>query len=114
MHRFKVHIAILLFGIFIYPIVFHVAHFSSHSSDEHSSCQNPTETIDADLSTKVGTNDSEDCAVCDYQFFVNDVPQPQRFLAVVEDLTLHYFIFCTPQYNKQALATKSPRAPPRG
>lgn len=93
----------------MYPIVFQALHDTSHSASENVACK--VLNLNGDLST-VDENHAEDCAVCDYQFFVNDVPQPSLFVENVEDLSLHYFGFCTSNFSSQVFVLKSPRAPP--
>lgn len=112
MRNLKGYIAVLLFGIFVYPMVFHVLHLDAHSSSEVSSCQHTSISLEADWTSSLDVDHSEDCAVCDFEFFVNDEPQPVSNVVAVDISNYHYFIYCSSHYGKNTCSTKSPRGPP--
>ena len=112
MHRLKGHIAALLIGIFIYPMVFHVMHVGVHSEDAHSSCHDHESERQTEWFSILNGDPSEDCAACDYEFSVNDEPQPQLYLADIDVEAIHYFGFGVSEHELELRAVKSPRAPP--
>ena len=112
MRKFKNHIAIVLIGLFIYPMAFGVIHSRSHSTDEFDSAQVLSFLNFYEGDAVASDLHSDDCAACDFEFFVNDVPQPELAVEEINSHVYHHFLFGLPQYNPKSLSSKCPRGPP--
>lgn len=112
MVRLKRHIAILLLGVLLFPIVYQSAHTISHHFHEIShSCELPH--TNKKIAGHVFVNSEEDtCPIIEYKIIVNQMP------VHIQTCDRHQFyieINFNWQYNaKQTLIgyKKSPRAPP--
>ena len=116
MIRLKKHIAFLLFGIFIFPIVFQSVHIVWHHSHVYKCAHNHG--LQAASKTDFhsnGENVSEKqttCPICEYQFSINELPNIATFNAVIPVFPYSYNEVATQQQYRQAFSDKTPRAPP--
>jgi hypothetical protein len=112
----KSHIALLLLGIFTFPIVFQPFHLLQHQSTgacfEHLCCQTEAAVKVTLPGIHFESQDKEECPVCEYDFAVKDLPGSSLFRTFtpvthrslkkpVNDLAF-----------PQVYSTKTPRAPP--
>lgn len=116
MIKLRKHIALLLFGIFFFPILFQLFHIVWHHSHgykcEHTLC---SQTITNTDFYSTGDNISENektCPICEYQFSINDLPKISFFNAVIPVFACTYNEVATQQQYKQVFSDKTPRAPP--
>jgi len=110
------HIAILLYWIFIFPIVFQSFHIVVHHSHtdlhNHELCNHhlPKQSISYDY--VIESQHDQSCPICDYQFSINDLPNI-LFLASVVPLKKGILNELEVHFPFQTLFShKSPRAPP--
>lgn len=119
--RFSQHIALLLFGIFFFPILFQPLHVlwhktvdeaHAHHHDGGACCSIPVFDKHAQEKGDVLSEKESVCPICAYHFSVNELPVPVLFHSVVwfaRDAFEDTLVRCFPQ---QILAQNSPRAPP--
>jgi len=116
LHNIKKHIAILLIGIFIFPLLFQPLHVLLHHKYHPFLCANTSfETVFVGESTDLHfhqTDKNERCPICDYHFSLNQLPPVIVSVAVVPLLmsTVHEKNISASivEFN----SVKSPRAPP--
>jgi hypothetical protein len=112
----KRHIAFVLTGFLIFPIIFQsipvVWHHSYDHSEIaiHSSCSNNDPGSCKDVSG-ISTS-SGHCPICEYQFTVNILPDCSIQVATVPVITATCHDIATGNPHLQIVALKSPRAPP--
>ncbi len=112
----KNHIAIVLVGIFIFPVVFQPVHVIWHQSPgsciEHQCCK-----VEATESTslpgmKFESQDDEHCPICEYQFPVKDLPEAFLFRPFTPLIHCSLEALVIDLAFPQPKSTKTPRAPP--
>ncbi len=116
MTKRRANIAVLLCGIFLFPIIFQSVHIVWHHSHgfkcEHHHCQQIAPHEDFHSYFENISDEVSKCPICDYQFPVNNLPEVS-FLGTL--LPLHTCIYIElnqqSQY-KQVFSDKTPRAPP--
>lgn len=114
----KKHIAVLLFGIFIFPLAFQPLHVLMHHTQVAHDCHSCCETkLDKKESVKLAiietaSAEEEACAICDYHFPLNIIAKNVicHNIKVVVECKLF-------RLNKQlpflqVISVKSPRGPP--
>lgn len=110
------HIAISLFGIFFYSIIFQSIHIVWHHSHGYKSeCQLiDKETYDIDPCTfpKKIAQWEKKCPICEYKFSINDLPELSSFRSIIPGFTCSFKEIATQQHYKRVFLEKSPRAPP--
>lgn len=121
--RFSKHIALLLLGIFFFPILFqplHVlwhqtadeVHAHAHQHDGGACCSMPVFDKHEQEKGDMVTDKESVCPICAYHFSMNELPVAVLFHSVVwfvRDAFEDTLVRCFPQ---QILAQNSPRAPP--
>ena len=115
-HRLKDYIAIILIGIFIFPIAFQPVHVVLHQSPG-SGCENQCCHIEATVSNgqaemSIETPDDGHCPICEYQFAVKDLPEDflLRTFTPVMQCSLEELV--RDLTHPQPKSIKTPRAPP--
>lgn len=116
MIKLRKHIALLLFGIFLFPILFQSIHVVWHHSRTyicgHNLC---SQTItNKDFLTN-GENISEKekiCPICEYQFSINDLPKISFYSPAILAIACNYIKTTNRQRYKQVVTDKTSRAPP--
>jgi hypothetical protein len=114
--RLHKNIAVLLLGIFIFPITFQSFHIVWHQSHGYRSnlkwyhaeiTKRPSQT---DL--KTAQQKDQPCSICEYQFSINDLPELTIFRSItpVIESSLNELEIQLP--FQQTFSIKSPRAPP--
>jgi len=114
--KLRKHIALLLLGIFFFPILFQSVHIFWHHSHGYK-CEHffyHKKTSDNDSLTKhVNTSEEEEtCLICEYKFPINDSPKVFFF-----STTIPTFVCVINEIDKQlpykpVFSDKTPRAPP--
>jgi len=115
--KLRKHIAFLLFGIFLFPIIFQTIHIVEHHSHAHKSDHNHSlKTVTNSYSHSEGENlfqKEKICPICEYQFSINDLPSITLFNAAAPVLLLSaYNAVATEQHYRHVFSEKTPRAPP--
>jgi len=112
----KKNITYLLFGIFLFPIVYQSIHLTRHAShttklELHacpaSSLANPVPQNAEQLSSHQPA-----CIICDYHFCVNAIPGLSILRTTVPALLTRLMPFVARQYIIESFLIASPRAPP--
>lgn len=116
MIRLKKHIAILLFGIFFFPITFHASHVIWHhlhdQCGKHYLCYPEASHKHPKSNTESISQNENFCPICAYQFSINDLPETPIFRSTIPVFVCIYSNIAAQKQYKQAFADKSPRAPP--
>lgn len=116
MIKLRKHIALLLFGIFFFPILFQSFHIVWHHSHgykcEHNLCSQTITNTCFHSNDKNVSEKEKTCPICEYQFSINDLPKISFFNAVIPVFACTYNEVATQQQYKQVFSDKTPRAPP--
>ncbi len=116
MSKIRENIAVFLCWIFIFPIVFQSLHIVVHhfNLDFHNS-----ETCNHDASQQaflhqytIKTQRDKLCAICNYQFSVNDLPNILFFRSAVPRIKNIFNVIEVRLPFQILFSQKSPRAPP--
>jgi hypothetical protein len=114
--RLRKHIALLLFGIFFFPIIYQTVHIVWHHSHgytcEHNQCFQTITNKDLHLNGENISQKENTCPICEYQFSINDLPKISFFNAVIPEFSCVFNEIATQKQYKQVFTDKSPRAPP--
>lgn len=110
------YIAIVLLGIFAFPIFFHSLHVAWHHSKgincycTENKCSTSNEFSDNVI---VKTSNSEEyCPICEYKFSVNNLPDISLFGNNVFKVDSYYKAIVINQFKPCIHSKKAPRAPP--
>lgn len=110
------HIALLLLGIFFFPILFQsvhiVWHHASNHKREHHLCEQKSFDKDAFSKEACLHGKEERCLICDYKFSINDSPKRSFFNLIVPAIAFVFNEADRQQQYKQFFSDKTPRAPP--
>nr|WP_319267722.1 hypothetical protein [uncultured Draconibacterium sp.] len=115
MSRIKVHIALVLLGIFIFPIAYQPYHIVRHHSikaDCHHHCCHLQDEEPDGVIFDISTDGYENCPICDYHFPVNDLPRHLFFSPVIPLSQSSLVEIEIKRACKQVISSKTPRAPP--
>ncbi|MCT4603777.1 MAG: hypothetical protein N4A59_12880 [Marinifilum sp.] len=118
MYGLKKHIAILLFGIFFFPITYQPWHVLMHHSQKseccHTCCHSKVEKRVCDYSHCLSSTSEkqEVCLVCEYHFPINILPKLNLFKPKNPSLEGQLFGLEARLAFQQINSKKSPRAPP--
>jgi len=112
----KNHIAILLMGIFTFPIIFqpvHILwhHYHGYQGIRHSFSDESSEN-NIVIYSETHSHQEVFCPVCEFKFSINSIPKVFVFKSIVPVILLLYKVFITKEYYRQVFTNKSPRAPP--
>lgn len=113
--EFKKHIAVILLGIFIFPITFqsiHIVWHHSHCISHKAICHNAVDCHDYTGTAFIHSNSSNHCPICEYQFSINTLPDIPFFEAVISIIFVIYVILSVTKPHQEIFAVKTPRAPP--
>lgn len=115
---FKKHIAVLLFGIFFFPLAYQPLHVFLHHAQKthchHNCCHSKLEKKFCSHGPSINTTSEKEeaCPICDYHFPINILPKvfiyPYK-KAVIESEIVQLKIRLPFQ---QIISIKTPRAPP--
>lgn len=116
MKRFNQHIAIILFGIFFFPIVFQSIHIVKHHSNVSNFEQHFCGHIEIEdlytASHEFYSFEDRSCLICDYQFSINDLPKVLYFGKEIPALKYTYIEIAVLKPFNQFSYDKTPRGPP--
>lgn len=116
MIKFYKHIAILLFGIFISPIIFQPVHILWHHSHSFNECNHvcttKSDSHGLDNESKNGIKKYEHCPICEYKFSINNLPIVSVFETIVPKIDANFDETEIAQLYLHSFSVKSPRAPP--
>lgn len=114
----KKHIAILLFGIFLFPLTYQPWHVLNHHSQKseccHTCCHSKVENKVCDDSHCIifKSDKQETCPVCQYHFPINILSKLSLFKPKNPNLESQLFELEASLVFQQIVSRKSPRAPP--
>ncbi len=110
------HIALLLFGIFFFPILFQsfhiVWHYLHDHKREHSHCSQAITNTDFHSNNKTVSEKEKVCPICEYQFSINNLPKISFPNPAIPEIARNYIEITYQQHYKQIFSDKTPRAPP--
>lgn len=110
------HIALLLLGMFIFPIAYqsvHVVWYHPHSFIcEHNHCQQTTAEKNTHTNGHKVSDEKSKCPICAYQFLKNEMPQRFLFNSTLPAIACNYIPIGKQQPYKEVFSDKTPRAPP--
>jgi hypothetical protein len=114
--RIKQHIATVLAGILIFPVIFQSVHVIWHHSHDHPvtvehACCSDTRAGSCENVTEILSNTGH-CPVCEYQFTVNMPHNVTVHEAIIPSRAGTYRDLTTFTAQLQPVSLKSPRAPP--
>ena len=118
MFGLKKHIAILLFGIFLFPLTYQPWHVLKHHAQKsqccHTCCHSTIEKKVCDFSHCItsASEKQESCPVCEYHFPLNILPKLSLFKPKNPNLEAQLFGLEASLFYQQIISRKSPRAPP--
>lgn len=111
------HIALLLFGIFIFPVLFQPMHVLWHKSIAEFSCSSCH--FHYHLAGQAETDEesaiescNQHCLLCDYEFSITSIPEHFVFECNIEKADKQSIISYLVQPQKPFAGNTSPRAPP--
>jgi hypothetical protein len=115
LYKIKKHIAILLLGIFAFPIVFQSVHIILHHrhniDNRHYCCQSNTQN-DCTGITVAKYKTISHCPICEYQFSINKPTNLFIFKTIMPILCGVLGNSLIEKRHLKILPSKSPRAPP--
>lgn len=109
------HIALVLLGVFIFPIAYQPYHTVRHHSKDlhcHHNCSHAKQEKPAGLHLDVFSAKKEHCSICEYHFPVNDLPKLFFFTSATSILKSSNYELKIKRAYQQVVSTKTPRAPP--
>lgn len=116
MIRLSKHIAFLLFGVFIFPILFQSVHIVRHHSHdikcEHEHCHQTIADKGFHSNVEINSEKEKSCLICEFEFSINDLPEIAFFSPAINVIDFNYAEIATQEARIQVLSEKSPRAPP--
>lgn len=116
MIKLRKHIALLLFGIFFFPILFQSLHIVWHHSHgykcEHTHCSQTVTNTDFHSDKENVSEKEKTCIICEYQFSINDLPIIPFFNPAIHTIACNYTKTANQQQYKPVFSDKTPRAPP--
>ncbi|WP_319503490.1 hypothetical protein [uncultured Draconibacterium sp.] len=115
MKGIKVHITLLLLGIFVFPIAYQPYHIVRHHSQKaecHHECCHIKHEEAHDVTFNSYSGEDERCPICDYHFPVNDLPRLLFFTPATPHVLNSVVEIEIKRACKHAISTKIPRAPP--
>ena len=116
MIRLRKHIALLLFGIFFFSILFQSVHIVWHHSQnykfEHYFCHHKETDKESQTKYESISENKESCLICEYKFPINDSPKVFFFSSNIPVNAYIYNEIDKQQQYKQVFSDKTPRAPP--
>lgn len=116
MIKLKKHIALLLLGIFFFPIIFQSVHIVWHHPNgyknqcrhcEKETAENTSYSFAKDVSQKENI-----CPICEYQFSINDLPIISIFRTIIPEIACLFNEIAVQQQYNQIFSDKTPREPP--
>jgi len=112
----KRHIAAVLAGLLVFPIIFQSVHTVRHHSLDRSASEGDVcctgNEPDPCSDGSCLSNSTGDCPICEYQFTVNGLPDFTIHEAIIPAVTGFYHDVATAKPYLQPVALNSTRAPP--
>lgn len=111
----KKHIAVILLGIFIFPITFqsiHIVWHHSHCISHNATCHNAVDYHDYTGTAFHHSNSTDHCPICEYQLSINTLPDIPFFEAVIPIICGTFKVLSVTKPHQEVFALQSPRAPP--
>lgn len=116
MTAYKRNIAVLSFGIFLFPIVFHSLHVVAHHLHDHDQNNHSLHPGEIEKPAHVhfaaAVIPHKPCAVCAYEFSINEEPFQVAFAASLPAMGTEIAGFVTQGSFHSIVSNQSPRAPP--
>lgn len=114
--RTKQHIAAVLVGLLVFPIIFQSVHIVWHHSYDHSeigglSCCTGNGPDSCEDVSGISKNAGH-CPICEFQFTVNILPDFSIQMAIIPIVTGTCHDIAPLKPHLQIVALKLPRAPP--
>lgn len=114
--RIKKHIALFLFGIFFYSILFPALHIVWHhkhgyKKELHYCHQESSEEESQAHRASVSEKESP-CSICEYQISIGDVSEIPFFSSIIPVFYISYIGRVAEQQFCFVFSIKTPRAPP--
>jgi hypothetical protein len=113
--KLKHHIAAILLGLFMFPILFQSVHVLWHHTQDciDACCCKHIDVVSESSSGTIATLE-EDCLICNYLITINSFADPVVY-RISLPIEKRAFVFLIIQHPlKQVGSFKSPRAPPIG
>lgn len=116
MIELRKHIAVLLFGVFYFPILLQPVHIVWHHSHgykcEKNLCSHTIINKDLRSDGEKVSEKEKICPICEYQFSINDLAKISFFNPPIPAIACIYVEIAKQQPSKQEFSAKTPRAPP--
>lgn len=113
MIRIKKHIALILLGIFFFPIIFQSVHIVWHHSysfqDDNISRLSSGKTKDVVI---IGGSTVDQCPICNYKFAINKLPEFLIFSIFIVLINRRLNLSTIAQPHNQIITINPARAPP--
>jgi len=112
--RLRKHIALIIFGIFFFPILFQSVHIVWHQNHkpEHHFCHHKDNDKESQTKYESISKNEEICLICEYKFPINDSPKVFFINSDIPAIACIYDEIDKQQQYKQVFSDKTPRAPP--
>jgi hypothetical protein len=111
--KFRKHIAIILIGIFIFPVAFQSVHIVRHHGHEHSACLHICKIHSEYQGSYIQTPEKDKhCPICEYKFAINNLPSVSVYEANIPIIKLALDETIIGHPYLEVIESKSPRAPP--
>lgn len=114
--NFRKHIALLLFVVFLFPIVFQPVHIVWHHAHGyqcgHHHLHENVSGKDLQAHAENVTEKEHVCAICEFHFAINDLPGHSFVCSVMPAKSRIFNVLVTQHLYRQFFSFKSPRAPP--
>ncbi|MGQ1891379.1 hypothetical protein ACT29H_13145 [Thermophagus sp. OGC60D27] len=108
--------ALLLLGIFLFPIAFHGVHVIRHHMHDHHehahwiSRHNTNDFPQTQELTEIHKDPT--CLICNFQFFTNTLPKTAAWVSVIPTIEARFIESETEPPYCELISTTTPRAPP--
>lgn len=120
MFKFKKYIAFFLFLVFTFPVIYQQVHIMQHHAiinchtdcDNHYNTHNNIEPVNPKTISFSVSNENKTCAICEYQFTINQMPVVYQFSKSNNYFSKYRFPFTGQHLICSYICGKSSRAPP--
>ncbi|NPD84094.1 hypothetical protein HNS38_04950 [Lentimicrobium sp. L6] len=113
MTKHRLHIASILFWIFLFPIIFQSIHIVWHHDHEHH-CEHELAISGKGIhqNHQAFCEKEDSCDICEYQLTINDLPRTSLFPSFIPTISFKTKEIAPKLPLKIRFSNKSPRAPP--
>jgi hypothetical protein len=110
------HIAVLLLGVFLFPVVFQAIHITWHQVHDdhitHHFCHADLIVQHSQPDEEILSEKENYCPVCEYKFSINDLPKISVYRTVIPVIVGSVRETQIQLLFQSVILIKSPRAPP--